>query len=663
MSTHRRSHHHTSSSRRRSSVSDPADTISVASSDLSKTPASPAGINSLLHVLVKQSSYSGAGALVLAFCVFSFTQFSNILVPPQPRAESISPLRRSLQEENFNSQDYLIPIVDPSSSKDVGILWQESPFALSVNSYYQCMGKRITGKIEQNGAMSTHVDIQEDWTDAMAKLALMPADISGLVKSGEVDDLLVATDQPMAAVKSLLSEKQKGKILGIFHHPVESVAFLFSQLNHSENIPQYREKFIANMESDLLVKKIVGIKPTDEVSVADLKVAMDFVREYVVVGLMSEQEESIRRFNKALGLDTRLSSNCTAGSESVALDEEQRIAPNSAEWNAISMKSPLDMMLYKFMEKLFEEQVEIFDESYDLATHSDQVLWNDTFNPSHLADFDGSYPNELETPFLWHVPRSGGSHVQDFYWCLGSTLANQVGGEPRFNKIVPRHLLKEFQPWKEHGNEAKVLNVDMSTRNGIVHAKSLGLLSQKDVPKPDLIFSTQFYYLSTILFSSQHKARVFSLFRHPVDRAFSRFRSLQTVNKAWANLSVEEWAAQDNDEANWMVRQLVHKNQDETVTIKDLDAAKAIVRDKFVVGLCEKYQESLHRFNKLLGIDIDDAKYAKCVQAHGISPEGSAKVAKGSPAYVTLMSVNFLDAMLYQYVEELFESQGELFNY
>jgi hypothetical protein len=467
----------------------------------------------------------------------------------------------------------------------------------------------------------------------------------------------------MIAVKSLLSKKQKGKILGLLRHPVESVAFHFSQLHPTERNAQ-REKFIENMESDLLVKKIVGIKPTDEVSAADLRVAMDFVRDYVVVGLMSEQEESIRRFNMALGFDDSLNSNCTIGSEPVALDEEQRIAPNSAEWIAIAQKSPLDMMLYKFMEKLFEEQVEIFDEySDDLVTHPDQVSWNDTFNPSHLADFDGHFPSNTETPFYWHVPRSGGSHIQDYYWCLGLTLANQVGGEPRFNKIVPRHLLKEFQPWKEHGNQAKVLNVDMSSRNGIVHAKSLGLLSQKDLPKPDIIFSTQFYYLSTILFSSQHKARVFSFFRHPVDRAVSRFRSLQTVNKAWANLSVEEWAIKDNNEANWMVRQLVHKNQDDTISIKDLDAAKAIVRDKFVVGLFDKFQESLRRFNKLVGVDIDDVKTKECIQSHAMHPEGSTKVVEGSPAYVTLMSVNFLDAMLYQYVEELFERQGELFNY
>lgn len=246
---------------------------------------------------------------------------------------------------------------------------------------------------------------------------------------------------------------------------------------------------------------------------------------------------------------------------------------------------------------------------------------------------------------------------------MDKSIANQVGGEPRFNKVVPRHLLKEFQPWKEHGNNAKVLNVDMSTRNGIVHAKNLGLFSQNDVPEPDIISSAQFFALSTILFSSQHKARVFSLFRHPVERAESRFRSLQQINKAWADLSVEDWATQNKNEANWMVRQLIGKNQDEAVDIKDLEVAKGIVRDKFIVGLSNKYLASLHRFNMLLGINRDDMKTKRCIESHATPPEAAPKIVQGSPAYVTLTSVNFLDVMLYQYVEQLFESQSELFNY
>lgn len=655
MNTHRRSHHHTSSGRRRLITNDTPDLASVASS------VSPRAPSPIVNPLGSNRTSAGAAALLLAFSVASIVQLSKIVMPLQQGDSRLSPLRRSLQGESYNSKEYIIPIADPASNEDVAILWQEKPFSPSVIEYYHCMGKRLTGKIEQNGVTETHVEVEDDWTDDMAKLALMPKDISELVQSGAVSDLFVATDKPMTAVNSMLSEKQKGRMLGLFHHPVERVALHFSSLHHSENNAKYKAHYIENMESDVMVKKILGLKPTDDVSVADLRLAMNFVRDYVVVGLTSEQEESVRRFNKALGFDEGHNSHCTINPEPASPDEEQKIAPNSQEWLAIAQKSPLDMMLFNLIEKLFEEQYEIFDEYSDLDAPEEQVLWTDTFNSSHLAAFDGPFSNQDETPFFWHVPRTRGSHLQDFYWCMDKSLANQVGGEPRFNKIVPRHLLKEFQPWKEHGNEAKVLNVNMATRNGIVHAKSLGLLSQPDLPRPDIIFSSQFYHLSTILFSSQHKARVFSLFRHPVERAESRFRSLQQVNKAWANMSVDEWATQGSNEANWMVHQLVGKNQDEAVNIKDLEVAKGIVRDKFIVGLSEKYLESLRRFNMLLGIDRDDAKTQECLQSHATPPVAIQKVAQGSPTYVTLMSVNFLDAMLYTYAEELFENQGELF--
>jgi hypothetical protein len=526
------------------------------------------------------------------------------------------------------------------------------------------MGKKLTGKVlSPDGVTVTSVEVKDDWIDSMSKLALMPKDVSEMVKTGEVDDLLVITDQPLSAVNSFLSAKQKGRILGFFLHPADLVAIHFSSLNPAEQNPKYRDHYIQSLESDIMVKKIVGLKPTDPASFDDLKKAMNFVRNNVVVGLMNEQEESIRRFNKVMGLDDKKNANCTEKlTGSPIPDEEHAIVQHSPEWLAIAQKSPLDMMLYNLIEKLYEEQYEIFDEYSDLDAPDDQVGWSDTFNSSHLSTFDASFPSDdAETLFFWHVPRSGGSHLQDLYWCMDMTIANQVGGEPRFNKIAPRHLVVEFQPWKEHGNEAKVINVDMSTRNGIVHAKNLGLLSQKDLPKPDIIMSSQFYYLSTILFSSQHKARMFALFRPPVERALSRFRSLQQVNKAWANMSVENWATQNKHEANWIVRQLVGKGLDDAVNVQDLETAKDIVRDKFIVGLSDKYQESLRRFNILLGADEEDAKTKNCLQSHGTSPEVAPSIKQGSPAYVTLMSVNFLDAMLYQYAEQLFERQSKLF--
>ena len=246
---------------------------------------------------------------------------------------------------------YIIPVDDTASDHDLGILWQEPPFSPAVNTLYQCMGKQLTGTvgIEADGTITTsHIDVEEDWIDRMSKLAFMPADAFALVKSGHVHDLQVITDQPIMAVKSLLSERQRGRILGLFRHPVEHMANQLYKIKAEEGqekmpLLEWMANNTDNLiteESDMIVKKIVGAKPTDSVSITDLKVAMDFVRDYVVVGLMSEQEESFRRFNLAMGWDDRQKNlDCITGifdEEESSFEQEHVVTPNSREWNAIA---------------------------------------------------------------------------------------------------------------------------------------------------------------------------------------------------------------------------------------------------------------------------------------------------------------------------------------
>ncbi|KAL7482814.1 hypothetical protein ACHAW6_008473 [Cyclotella cf. meneghiniana] len=293
-------------------------------------------------------------ATTLAICVVNFLNFRGYLQKNQSPRRSL--LNDVVQHESMSQ--FIISVDDTASDHDLGILWQEPPFSPAVNKFYQCMGKQLTGKvgIEADGSITTsHIDVEEDWIDRMSKLAFMPTDAFALVKSGQVNDLQVITDQPIMAVKSLLSEKQRGRILGLFRHPVEHMANQLYKIKAEEgqdDTPLL--EWMANTtgtqitkESDMIVKKIVGVKPTDSVTITDLKVAMDFVRDYVVVGLMTEQEESLRRFNLAMGWDDhRKNLDCMTGifdDEESSFEQEPVVAPNSREWNAIAKRTPLDM--------------------------------------------------------------------------------------------------------------------------------------------------------------------------------------------------------------------------------------------------------------------------------------------------------------------------------
>lgn len=60
---------------------------------------------------------------------------------------------------------------------------------------------------------------------------------------------------------------------------------------------------LPNSESDYMVHKLVNKSFGETVSETDLIIAKELVRQRFVVGLMEEMEESIRRFNVALGVD------------------------------------------------------------------------------------------------------------------------------------------------------------------------------------------------------------------------------------------------------------------------------------------------------------------------------------------------------------------------
>ena len=188
-----------------------------------------------------------------------------------------------------------------------------------------------------------------------------------------------------------------------------------------------------------------------------------------------------------------------------------------------------------------------------------------------------------------------------------------------------------------------------------------------------------------ILYSPEHKARMFALFRHPVNRAVSKFFYLQkatwepTYNTRWASMSLEEWASKDRGENNWMVRQLVGKDSKSQLNTQDLELAKDIIRTKFLVGLMDEFEESVHRFNVFLGVDESDEQNRRCMEnftsndkQDSTQTQGNIiknawnsyshpEAERGSPVWVSLSKINFFDVMLYRFIQEQFEEQRIFF--
>lgn len=154
--------------------------------------------------------------------------------------------------------------------------------------------------------------------------------------------------------------------------------------------------------------------------------------------------------------------------------------------------------------------------------------------------------------------------------------------------------------------EVKFVNVDTTTKKGILRAAELGLVASGKV---DMIFSSDVNFAADKLFDPGHRARIFALFRNPVDRSVSKFYYLQTATwertyrPEWEGMSLLEWAEKYNQDENFIVKKIVGKFLKDPVDITDLVTAKEIIRRYFIVGLMDEMEESIRRFNIVLGLD------------------------------------------------------------
>lgn len=131
-----------------------------------------------------------------------------------------------------------------------------------------------------------------------------------------------------------------------------------------------------------------------------------------------------------------------------------------------------------------------------------------------------------ETVLFWHVPKSGGTNAKSLYGCLHLNIAGRAGVLPRFGHENDEELMV-FQPWKRKNFEGpSFVNVDVSTKTGILHAKEWEL-----VPSglADIIFTPFIDFATAQLYDPSHKGRAIGLFRHPIDRLVSKFYYLQTA--------------------------------------------------------------------------------------------------------------------------------------
>ena len=217
-----------------------------------------------------------------------------------------------------------------------------------------------------------------------------------------------------------------------------------------------------------------------------------------------------------------------------------------------------------------------------------------------------------------------------------------------------------------------VVNVDFYNPQGIELGRSLNVASSG---KLEMVVSP-YLHQSASLFNPQNNGRLFTLLRHPIERAASSYgmylQQEKARNPASPPMSISDYAKSNRVENNWMVRFLSNKMSG-PLENGDLVLAKDILKHKFIVGLLDQKEESLQRFNMYFGWNtqparnkLDPTERHKCIQRNLAQAPASNKFAtvpvkEGSKEYKLLLLQNSFDMELYIYAKQLFQEQRSYF--
>ena len=295
-----------------------------------------------------------------------------------------------------------------------------------------------------------------------------------------------------------------------------------------------------------------------------------------------------------------------------------------------------------------------------------------TLRPEHVDQYP--FDNFLEvgdpTPplqnkvvgFYWQVPRCGGTTLKHILGtCLRRVQAARTSADYCDMKA------DTLQICQTNDKVGSFVNADPSDHGGIQRCDRMGLVPSGVA---DVLVSSRILHAAT-LYSPNHKGRLFTILRNPIERAVSTFYYLQ--NAHWERhyrpelkeMTLLDYAALPDTANNWMTRWLTGKNAEPHMTREDLEFAKELLRRKFLVLLTDEMSSSIKRLMHHMEWEIPPEHYnatQRCLASTMKKEQGQNRnkhymPTKGSPEYEALRAINDLDLELYEYAKELFVQQ------
>jgi len=275
-----------------------------------------------------------------------------------------------------------------------------------------------------------------------------------------------------------------------------------------------------------------------------------------------------------------------------------------------------------------------------------------------FGDVNQSYDSGHDVPFLWYIPRSAATSLENMLTrCHGMVLAGTKGST---SGAAEEKTLRVFEAFP---NE-KYLNVNLATPEGIERAARLGVVETGVV---GAVFASRLHQVSDIFHPPDNQGRCFTIMRHPVKRAVSLFYYLRqaatekSYDDGFKFMTIDEYAKSNKAESDWMTRSLTQKLSAPGLRDEDLEEAKEFLRSKCLIGLVDKFDESKKRFEHYFGWEKGDFQCEnEIMKDHFQHKLQYRDVKEGSPTFTALAARNKYDMKLYEYAVELFEEQRSI---
>jgi len=220
-------------------------------------------------------------------------------------------------------------------------------------------------KIVVSGDGRKYVNVDVTTTEG-----IIQASQRGFATSNLAD--IIFTPLLLEASELLLNgDTNKGRMFALFRHPIERLTSIFYYLQKATWEPTYDPQ-LAQMtiddyarsgkcESNWLVRSLVG-QMEGPLNSDSLEIAKEVLRQKCLVGFMDEMEESIERFHSYFGFGDDAALECAKqsftrkGSSQSNKNKHPPLDGESETYAILAKKNELDILLYFFAKKLFDEQ-------------------------------------------------------------------------------------------------------------------------------------------------------------------------------------------------------------------------------------------------------------------------------------------------------------------